>query len=154
MRFILRQFLTIPLLLPLLFASACSSPNGLRVDNASVRLPAVNGRPGVAYFTVSGGETGAHLLSVSSPDVMRIELHETVSTGGTMTMKALPAGVVIAANQKVAFEPGGKHAMLFDIKPSITAGNPVALSFAFADGQKIAVTATAAAPDGSTEHSH
>jgi copper(I)-binding protein len=57
-----------------------------------------------------------------------------------MTMK--PVGqVAIPAGGKVAFAPGGKHLMLFDVKPGVKAGDTMKLDFAFADGKALSVDA-------------
>ncbi|MBX3595637.1 copper chaperone PCu(A)C [Sphingomonas sp.] len=113
----------------------------LGVDGAWVRLPAVPGRPGAAYFTVHGGADATSLLAVSSPAAIRTELHEMKNVGGMMNMSPLK-DVAIPAGQAVAFQPGGKHVMLFDIAPSVRAGTTIPLRLAFANGKTIEVAAT------------
>lgn len=112
----------------------------LGVDDAWVRLPAVQGRPGAAYFTVKGGVEATSLVAVSSPAAIRTEVHEMKHEGGMMTMAPVK-DVAIAAGGRVEFKPGGKHVMLYDLSPEVRAGGTMPLRFAFADGKTIEVNA-------------
>jgi periplasmic copper chaperone A len=132
--------LTALLILPLI--TACQPEREPGVSDLIVKLPAAAGRPGVAYFAVTGGAQDQQLISASSPEVNRIELHDTVMTGGVMSMKPLEGGVLVPSGKTITFAPGGKHAMLYDINPRVRAGGKVAVSFAFADGQKIEAEAS------------
>ncbi|MGL1255118.1 hypothetical protein ACSTLX_25660, partial [Vibrio parahaemolyticus] len=51
--------------------AGCGRPSAIHADHAYVRLPAVAGRPAVAYFTIHGGPADTVLLSVTSPVVIR-----------------------------------------------------------------------------------
>ena len=124
--------------------AACGQPKQIFVDQAWVRLAAVPGRPAAAYFTLHGGKTDATLLTVTSPVTIRSELHETTSQNGAMSMR--PIGrVALPASSKVAFAPGGKHVMLFDVNPGIKPGADVPMRFTFADGLQIEYNAKAIA---------
>lgn len=130
--------------------SACAGPKQVTVDHAWVRLPVVAGRPGAAYFTLNGGDHGAILIAVSSPDARSAELHQSMAMNGVSSMAPLTQ-VAAPADGKVLFAPMGKHVMLFGLKPGIPAGGTVRLHFTFADGKTIdlaakAVAATAPAP--------
>jgi periplasmic copper chaperone A len=129
-------------LLPLtLLLSACGTKPVEGVTNARITLPAVTGRPGAAYFTLTGGEAENRLLSVTSPQVIRVELHDTVMKDGMMSMQSIEGGVSVPKAGKVAFEPGGKHAMLYDIAPSTKVGTTIKLNFTYANGRTIEVDA-------------
>ena len=141
-------------LLPALFLMAsCAPQDADPVTDASVRLPAVKGNPGAAYFTLHGGAAGRTLVSVASPDAGRAEMHEMTMKGGMMSMVPI-SSVVIPKDAKVPFAPGGKHVMLFDLKAGLKAGDTIALSFTFQDGTTNQVAATAEAPGGGEPHSH
>jgi len=112
------------------------------VENAWVRLPAVDGRPAAAYFTLHGGEAGDTLIAVDSERVATIKLHETMMEGGAMRMQPIMS-VDVPAGETVAFEPGGRHAMLFGIDPEVTAGTNLTLHFRFDSGRDVSVEATA-----------
>jgi len=117
-------------------------PRPSSVDNAWIRLSAVQGRPAAAYFALDPGQESRILLSVKTPIAIRSELHESMamaggpstSSGGTvMSMKPF-AQLPIPAGERVTFAPGGKHVMLFDVAPSVKPGDTAKLVFIFADG--------------------
>jgi hypothetical protein len=131
--------------------TACASPEQEApadpVENAWVRLPAVEGRPAAAYFELHGGDQGDMLIAVDSERVATIELHETVEAEGRMTMRPINAAEV-PPGETVAFAPGGRHAMLFGIDPEVTPGTRLALDFRFDSGRDVRVEAiTVAAGD-------
>ncbi len=156
----MRQF-AIPLLISALAMSACQKSAIENVTEAVVQLPAVAGRPGVAYFTLTGGATANRLMQVSSPQIVKIELHEskmmspsTDSRQAVMTMAPIEAGVEVPAGGVVKFEPGGKHAMLFDINPKIGPGAKMKLSFTYSNGRMIEVDADVKAAGAAGKHQH
>ncbi len=124
----------------------------LGVDDAWVRLPAVSGRPGAAYFTVKGGTQATSLVAVSSPAAIRAEIHEMKHEGKMMTMAPI-RDVAIAAGAKVEFKSGGKHVMLYDLSPSVRAGGTIPLRLSFADGKTIEVNAAVRAAGDAGDHS-
>jgi len=124
--------------------ASCSQPKELSVDGAWVRLGAVTGRPAAAYFTVHGGPSPATLISVTTDVAIKSEMHETMDKAGMSTMAPL-ARVEIPANTDVAFAPGGRHVMLFDMNSGIKPSDRVTLTFAFADGTRIINNATVVA---------
>ena len=119
-------------------------------SSATVRLPLAPGRPGIAYLMLPvSGERGA-LVSVTSPRIGRIEMHETMATGSMSSMRPL-ARIPVRAGQVLAFAPGGRHLMLFEMDPRLHAGDRVELSFNFEQGAPQRVSATVATGD---EHGH
>lgn len=146
----MRQFVGISVLLLL---AACGAPQVEGVSDAQISLPAVPGRPGAAYFTLNGGERDNRLLQIASPQVIRTELHESKMEGGVMSMSAIEGGVAVPAGGSVKFEPGGKHAMLYDINPAVKAGGKIKLNFTYADGRVIETDAEVKAA-GDAGHAH
>lgn len=126
-------------LVSLIALAGCETAE-LAASDAMVRLPAVTGRPGAAYFTIQGGAEATTLLGVSSPAAIRTELHEMKHEGGMMPMAPLQ-DVPVPAGQAVKFEPGGKHVMLYDIAPDVRAGGTVPLKLSFANGRTLEVNA-------------
>ncbi len=117
--------------------AGCAQEKQLYVSGAWVRLAAVQGRPAAAYFTIHGGPTDAALISVSTDVAIKSEMHETKTLpGGAMTMDAVKS-VPVPALKPVAFAPGGKHVMLFDVNPGIKPGAAITFIFTFADGLRI-----------------
>jgi periplasmic copper chaperone A len=122
--------------------ASCGAPRSDRVtvDTAWVRLPAVPGRPGAAYFTIRGGAAPTKLLSVSADIAIQTELHESMANG------MRPSGdVPIPARADVPFQPGGRHAMLFDVNRGVKPGRLIELTLTFADGTRLLRRAEAVA---------
>jgi copper(I)-binding protein len=111
----------------------------VKVEDAWVQLPAVPGRPGAAYFTLTTNNDPTRLVSVSSPRVERVELHGTMMEGSMAQMRPLES--TNFEDRKLVFAPGGKHAMLFGIDPSVKAGDKVALTFTFQPAPPVTVEA-------------
>ena len=119
--------------------AACSQGEpAVNVTDAVVRLPAVQGNPGAAYFTLRTNRTPMRLLGVSSPQIQRIELHESEMAGGRMRMGPLQDNSFTAEGVKV-FAEGGSHAMLFGIDPAVRAGGTVRINFDFDSAPDVSV---------------
>jgi copper(I)-binding protein len=132
--------------------AACNQKEAAPVTDATVRLPAVAGNPGAAYFTLHGDEKDGRLISISSPQAGRTEMHDVKMEGGMMTMTPIDNGLAIPKGATIKFETGGRHAMLFDMKPGLKAGDKVTLTFTYSDGHKVSVDATGEAPGGGHGH--
>ena len=118
--------------------AGCAPEKQLYVSDAWVRLAAVPGRPAAGYFTVHGGPTDATLITVATDIAIKTEMHETKpsANGRGMTMAAVRS-VPVPALGTVPFAPGGRHAMLFDLDPSVKPGGIITFTFAFGDGLRI-----------------
>lgn len=130
----------IPLAVLGLAACGGGGQKDVGVTDAEVRLPIVPGRPGAAYFTLTGGGQPTRLVSVEGPAATRIELHSNAMVGGHMEMHRLD-GVVIAPGQTVRFAPAGDHAMLFGVAPTLKPGDTTRLTFRFEKGAPVTVEA-------------
>lgn len=126
--------------------AGCAKPEGLQVVDPVIRLAANPKAPAVAYFTIKGGPTDDRLLSVTSPLVIRLELHESVTENGQASMRALSGGVAVPANTTIKFQEGGKHAMLFNVNPGVKPNERVQLNFTFASGTILQAFAPTRAP--------
>lgn len=121
--------------------AGCQQKSELKADGAWVRLPAVAGRPGAAYFTLHGGSEPATLLAVSAPFAIRAEMHESMKGAGGMMSMAPLKQVAVAPKAEVQFAPGGNHVMLFDLAPNLQPGSKAPLRLSFADGKTVEVQA-------------
>lgn len=125
----------------LLLAACDLMPSAICVTASapSIRLPAVPGRPGAGYFEVQGDPGQGDLLSVSSPRIARIEMHETATRNGVTSMRRIER---IAINGCGRFATAdGRHLMLFDLDPSLRPGDHVPLVLHFAHGEPQTVSA-------------
>lgn len=136
-------------------AAACgqgSRPGpAVQVDDAVVTLPAVPGRPGAAYFTLRTSDDPMRLLSVTSPKVQRIELHETREEDGVSRMAPMKDGRFPSGGE-LEFKPGGRHAMLFGIDPLLKPGARIPLAFTFDPASPVTVEAEVRGPGGHSGH--
>ena len=121
--------------------TSCAPDPVLRVVDARVRLAATPKNPAAGYFTVVGGPKADRLLDVSSPVVIRTELHESMPDDHWSTMKSIEGGIEIPAGGVVEFKPGGKHAMMFNVNPGILPPRTLPMIFVFASGERITADA-------------
>lgn len=101
------------------------------IINAKLRTP-IAGRPSAGYLAIeNSGPKADRLVSITSSDFARVEMHDTVSEGGMKKMVKLD-GVDIAAGSRLEFTPGGKHLMLFEPTKSLKNGDSVKMTLTFA----------------------
>ncbi len=125
--------------------SACGqfTTRPLAVTHGWVRLAANPAAPAVAYFTVEAGHAPDALTGVSTDAAGKAEMHETMTMGpNRMTGMSPIARVPFQAGDDVAFAPGGRHVMLFDLAPGVKAGGRVTLSFTFGSGSLLSAPMT------------
>lgn len=119
---------------------ACADPAPLYVDQAWVQLNANPKAPSAGYFVIHGGPEPVTLRSVQTEGAINIEMHNNMTKDGMMTMAPIDS-VEIPAKTKVAFAPGGKHLMLFDINPAVVKAGKIGLMFIFSNGDRLPVDA-------------
>jgi copper(I)-binding protein len=124
-----------------------SAPAGAqRVGDLRVDAPWVRATPpgaGVTggFLTVrNSGTKDDRLLSVSSPAVARIEIHEMRHEDGVMRMRPLRDGLMIPAGATVELAPGGYHLMLFGPKRPFVEGEAVPATARFEKAGNVDIT--------------
>lgn len=130
-------------LLAVALAAGCNRPPPeprATVEHAMVILPAVPGRPGAAYFTLRTNNDPTRLTGIASARIGRIELHETLDRDGVSRMVPLHDPAFSPA-APLAFTPGRRHAMLFEVDPSLRPGDRVPLTFSFEPAPAVTVSA-------------
>jgi copper(I)-binding protein len=140
--------------LGLLLLAGCNrtpAPPQVIAKDVIVTLPAVAGRPGAAYFELRTNHSPTTLVSVTSPLIQRIELHQT--KGGSMRKITSPEDLSFPGNRTLEFEPGGKHAMLFGIDKAVKVGGTVPITFTVDPAPAVTVEAKVHAP-GDVSGSH
>ncbi|WP_295525567.1 copper chaperone PCu(A)C [Novosphingobium sp. Chol11] len=125
-------------------ASSTAAPDaapGIALKDAVIQLPAVAGRPGAAYFTVSqSGGAARKLVAVYVDGAKRSEMHESGMKDGMMTMAEVKE-VALGDGKTVIFKPGGYHAMLFEVVPSLRAGESAEITITLDNGDKVSAPA-------------
>ncbi|MEP2103589.1 MAG: copper chaperone PCu(A)C [Parasphingorhabdus sp.] len=124
--------------LAVIFLSACGQGDVLRVDEVVVNLSPVDGNPSSGYMTIHGGPDDVSLVSVIADDVMRMEMHETVEKDGMAQMQTLKE-VAVPAGEKVKFEPGGKHLMIWGVGGGSIHRGSLRMIFIFSNDDRIQV---------------
>lgn len=124
-----------------LLAGGCAKEEELRVTDAWVRVAPNPDTPSAGYFTLHGGPQDVQLLSVSSPVAIRSEMHESMTgMSGMAGMKPITS-VAVPAGEDVAFEPGGRHVMFWDLNPGIKPPKTMDLILTFSNGERLQVAA-------------
>jgi copper(I)-binding protein len=136
-------------------ASSAAAPDaapGIALKDAVIQLPAVVGRPGAAYFTVSQtGGAARKLVAVYVEGAKRSEMHESGMKDGMMTMAEVKE-VALGDGKSVEFKPGGYHAMLFDLGPSLKAGGTAEITITLDNGDKVSAPAKVQTVGGDAGH--
>lgn len=128
------------LVLTALLTVACSQGDGagseLKMLDGWVRAPIPGRANTAAYIKLSNpSDSDWTLVSVSSDQAARVELHQHSEDGGMMRMRKVDS-VTIAAGTTMELMPGGYHLMLFDIGEHIAHVKAVAFNFSAADGRQ------------------
>jgi periplasmic copper chaperone A len=129
----------------LVLATACDRAPAVSVEDAVITLPALPGRPGAAYFALETNAPPERLVRIETDAAERIELHETMTRNGTTGMAPL-ASPAFDGDGRLEFAPGGRHAMLFGIRPGLKAGDRTRLTFTFDKAPPVAIEAEVRGP--------
>jgi periplasmic copper chaperone A len=126
----------------LLLAASCGRPAELHVNDAVLKLSPVDTNPSALYFTVHGGTQDVTLLRVSSPSVLRAEMHDSAKDPktGMMSMNKIDR-INVPAEGKIVFKRGGKHVMLWGVNLIARRLEKIEVEFVFSNGDRIRVTA-------------
>ena len=143
-----------PILAAALLALTACSPSGsdtsgepatVQVAGAICRPTPVGRQMTGCYLTLTSAAAD-RLVSASSPDAGRVQIHESRIESGMMMMHELRDGLPLPAGEAVALAPGGNHLMLLGVKEPLVAGDTVALTLTFATSAPVEVTATVGQP--------
>jgi copper(I)-binding protein len=92
------------------------------------------------------------LLTVSSPNFSKIEIHRSVLNGDMVSMEKQET-LAIPAKNTIKLSPGDLHLMLFDPDKPLRAGDTATLNFSFSDGNNQTIEARVERRS-SEDHSH
>lgn len=108
-----------------------------------------------AYMNIQS-DADARLISVSSPLIPQVEVHEMKMDGDVMRMREVKA-IDLPKGKTVSLQPGGYHIMLMNLQKPITAGEIIPLALVIESGgkqQTVEVKAEARAATGGMQHPH
>lgn len=106
------------------FTAAASAQ--VLVKDAWIRATVPQQKATAAFMQLTATQDGK-LVSVSSPGVPVVEVHEMRMDAGVMKMRPIPA-LDLPAGKMVALTPSGYHVMLMDLKQPMKAGDRVPLT--------------------------
>lgn len=133
---LLRSVSMLSMLSLITVAMAAEIEPPLRVENTWLREAPPVAPVMAAYGRFCNDNREAITIAALRSDAFeRIEMHETVETETTASMRRLN-NVVIGPNDCVDFMPGGRHFMLFEPQQPVRAGDMVALTLVFARGDE------------------
>lgn len=95
------------------------------ISDAWARSTVAGQTASAVYLTITSA-TPARLVGASSPLAAVVQVHEMAMQGTTMKMHAVDA-VDLPAGKAVAFQRGGLHVMLQDLRQSLTSGDQLPL---------------------------
>ena len=105
-----------------------------------------------AYMTVTNTTNkSVEITSITSNVFGLVEMHETLTNNGMMSMQLLPT-FTLSAKQTVKFTPGGKHLMLFRRSKNLTQGDKVNITLHTTAGEVTTQFIVKEADDGSHHH--
>lgn len=103
----------------------------LVVDYAFVKaLPPGQTRAAVYLLLKNKSKTTHTLNYVHTPIAENVEVHRTIYEDGVMRMRQVKH-LSINPNEKLVFEPGGYHLMLFGVSEELTVGQTFPLTMEF-----------------------
>ncbi len=114
--------------------------SALTVADGQVRVPMPGRTVTAGYFTVHNDSADeVSLLSAHSGAFERAELHQHTHHDGVMRMVQVEH-VAIAAKSSVTMQPGGLHLMLFNPVQPLLAGESVAVTLQFSNGEQLEIS--------------
>ena len=118
---------------------------GVEVANARLVLPPVSGNPAAIYLDLSNNSD--RNLAFRSAEVSKAksaEIHDTIEQNGEMVMGP-PPPVMVEKGGTAKFEPGARHIMVFELDPTVKAGDKLEVTLIAAGGKRHSFEATAQA---------
>ena len=127
-----------------------SPPAGdVRIEMPWARASIGTGRPVAAFVTViNDGNRADRLVKIDTPVAAKAEVHETTTEDGVSRMNRIER-LTIDPKNRVEFQPGGLHIMLFDLHMPIKDGETFPLDMYFERAGRVSVTVLVAGPGAS-----
>lgn len=130
------------------------------IERAWTRAMPSGSDVGAGYVVIrNAGDVPDRLLSATSPQAQRTEIHETTMEDEVMRMRPVSEPLVIEPGETVEMRPGGLHIMFLDVAEPFAEGDEVAANLVFEhDGERTVTLEVegrpAGAPHGEGDHDH
>lgn len=122
------------LIAPLLLLASCSGSGApdVQISDAWVRETIAGQSGTAAYLTiVNRGSGNDRLAAVLAAPPVTASIHETSTSAGISSMKALQNGLEIPRGGSVALRPGGAHIMISGLTSQLHEGGTLKLRLRF-----------------------
>lgn len=138
----LRRTMTTALFAAALLLTGCSGAAGASdITVSDIRVPVPAGDNGAAYMTLTNdGDSDDRLVGAASDVAETVELHETTTEDGSMSMQQV-TGIDIPAGGEAVLEPGGYHVMLIGVTEELAESGTVDITLTFDNADEQTVTA-------------
>ncbi|HEX2555572.1 MAG TPA: copper chaperone PCu(A)C [Microvirga sp.] len=122
-------------------------PGSLQAQSGSIvvreawsRATPGGAKVGAGYLVAeNAGSAPDRLVGAEAEVAGRVEIHETVESGGVARMQPVDA-VAAAPGGRITFRPGGHHLMLVDLKRPLKQGERFAGALLFDKAGRVPVT--------------
>jgi copper(I)-binding protein len=113
---------------------------GLRISHAWIREAPPNAMASAGYLTIANpGPTDRRLVGVASPNLEWLEPHRTVQEGGVANMQPQDS-MPVPAGGRLELKPADYQLMMMKSAKRLQAGDEVAATLEFANGEQTRVT--------------
>ncbi|KPP86382.1 hypothetical protein SAMN04515621_0684 [Erythrobacter sp. HL-111] len=107
---------------------------GIEISDARLVLAPVEGNPAAVYFDLAyDGEKGITIRDARVEGAGDADVHDVMEYDGRMQMNTADP-IPLTKGTEVAFEPGGKHVMVFEPSEAIAPGSTARVTLVFAGG--------------------
>lgn len=137
-----------------MFSTLSQASESLMIHNAWIpEMPPVSRvHAGFASFHNASDKT-VEIVSISSPDYARIEMHLSKEVSGMARM--IPQkSLIVQANQMLTLKHGSYHLMMFKPKRKLKSGDTVQLTIQLSNGTEQTMTATVKKSSQANTHQH
>lgn len=150
------RFLFKTLFLTLFFSSTVLADETNDINTTDIWIseapPTVSILAGYLNIQNNSNET-ITLVSASSPNFSRIEIHRSVMQGEMVSMEKQDS-LDIPAGETVKLSPGGYHLMLFNPGKPLRSGDTAIINLSFSNGHEQSIEASVKRRSGGHDHSH
>jgi copper(I)-binding protein len=118
-------------------AAGAQAPEGVKVANARMSLPAVKGNPAAVYFDITnGGSRDVFIRTGSVEGAGMGMLHQMSTWSGKADMQEVTQQPV-RAGETLKFEPATMHLMISDVTDKLAPGGTAQVTLVFVGGKKV-----------------
>jgi copper(I)-binding protein len=127
----------------------------LLVDHPWSRATPQGAKVGSGYLVIrNNGKSADRLVSVSSPNAGKVEIHQMTTTGGVMKMRPVEGGIAVQPGKTVELKPGGYHLMFMDLPAPFKQGDKIPATLEFEKAGKVDVEFNVEARGGKAHKGH